>query len=401
MSFVLYFILVSATVISTTHYVDAKRRLSKVEEDDIEKQLKILNKKPVKTITTKIGDIIDCVDIYKQPAFDHPLLRDHKLQLAPSSIPGVITNKTNPSYSIFRGLQKKGCPSGTVPIRRTTRDDLVNAKQYMKKIEPFYANNTFPNTDIAYHFVAVEEVINGKQYYGALSSISTHDLTVYRGEFSTSQIWIVNGPINEINTIEFGLIHDPSLFRDSRARLYGSWTTDGHRSTGCRNMLCLGFMQISSTITFGQDFRASIYGKEVHENYFMVNLNAGNWWLNVGPYADAMVPVGYWPGAIFNHLNVSASVVRHGGFVSKTSRGSTPPMGNGHIPQTDDYSKTAFMSQMKYIDKDNNRLDIDPRFIEIKNSARTDCYNIIFDGNLGQHWDMTMVYGGPGGPTCA
>lgn len=26
------------------------------------------------------GDIIDCVDINKQPAFDHPLLKNHKIQ---------------------------------------------------------------------------------------------------------------------------------------------------------------------------------------------------------------------------------------------------------------------------------------------------------------------------------
>lgn len=27
------------------------------------------------------GDIIDCIDIYKQPAFDHPSLKDHKIQV--------------------------------------------------------------------------------------------------------------------------------------------------------------------------------------------------------------------------------------------------------------------------------------------------------------------------------
>jgi len=27
------------------------------------------------------GDIIDCIDIYKQPAFDHPALRNHKIQV--------------------------------------------------------------------------------------------------------------------------------------------------------------------------------------------------------------------------------------------------------------------------------------------------------------------------------
>jgi len=27
------------------------------------------------------GDIIDCIPISKQPAFDHPFLKDHKIQV--------------------------------------------------------------------------------------------------------------------------------------------------------------------------------------------------------------------------------------------------------------------------------------------------------------------------------
>ncbi|KAJ9538257.1 hypothetical protein OSB04_030990 [Centaurea solstitialis] len=34
----------------------------------------------VKTIRVKEGDIIDCVDIYKQPAFNHPALKNHTIQ---------------------------------------------------------------------------------------------------------------------------------------------------------------------------------------------------------------------------------------------------------------------------------------------------------------------------------
>ncbi|VAI16813.1 unnamed protein product [Triticum turgidum subsp. durum] len=35
-----------------------------------------------KTIQTEDGDIFDCIDIKSQPAFDHPLLRNHSIQLA-------------------------------------------------------------------------------------------------------------------------------------------------------------------------------------------------------------------------------------------------------------------------------------------------------------------------------
>ncbi|KAB8102097.1 hypothetical protein EE612_033330 [Oryza sativa] len=42
--------------------------------------LKRLNKPPLATIQSPDGDIIDCVHISRQPAFDHPLLRDHTIQ---------------------------------------------------------------------------------------------------------------------------------------------------------------------------------------------------------------------------------------------------------------------------------------------------------------------------------
>ncbi|BAT15752.1 Os12g0131750 [Oryza sativa Japonica Group] len=33
----------------------------------------------IKTIESECGDIIDCVDIYKQPSLKNPLLKDHKI----------------------------------------------------------------------------------------------------------------------------------------------------------------------------------------------------------------------------------------------------------------------------------------------------------------------------------
>ncbi|OMO93194.1 hypothetical protein COLO4_17043 [Corchorus olitorius] len=53
-----------------------------IEEDlELERQLKILNKPPITTFQTEEGDIIDCIDINKQPALDNPLLKNHKIQV--------------------------------------------------------------------------------------------------------------------------------------------------------------------------------------------------------------------------------------------------------------------------------------------------------------------------------
>ncbi|KAI3849949.1 hypothetical protein MKW98_026863, partial [Papaver atlanticum] len=106
--------------------------VSEEEIIEIEKQLKILNKPPIKTIITKMGDTIDCIDIYKQPSFDHPLLKNHKIQMKPSysirkeNIRKIDSSATKASLEQINELGKEiMCPVGTVPIRRTTKRELI------------------------------------------------------------------------------------------------------------------------------------------------------------------------------------------------------------------------------------------------------------------------------------
>ncbi|XP_039123920.1 uncharacterized protein LOC120260500 [Dioscorea cayenensis subsp. rotundata] len=63
--------------------VNGKRNIFSLKETEelVEQKLKILNKPAVKSIKSEDGDIIDCVNIYKQPAFDHPLLKNHKIKV--------------------------------------------------------------------------------------------------------------------------------------------------------------------------------------------------------------------------------------------------------------------------------------------------------------------------------
>ncbi|MCD7460864.1 hypothetical protein HAX54_044627 [Datura stramonium] len=112
--------------------VQGEIKLSKLEDLELEKQLKLLNKPALKTIKTKYGDTYDCVDFYKQPAFDHPLLKNHNFhpKMKPT-LAGTLQNSstssaTNKLSSIW--LEDSGCPSGTVPIKRITKNDLIRQK---------------------------------------------------------------------------------------------------------------------------------------------------------------------------------------------------------------------------------------------------------------------------------
>ncbi|KAF3580334.1 hypothetical protein DY000_02032175 [Brassica cretica] len=57
-----------------------KVNLSGQREQEIELRLKQLNKQALKSIESSDGEIIDCIPIAKQPAFDHPNVKNHMIQ---------------------------------------------------------------------------------------------------------------------------------------------------------------------------------------------------------------------------------------------------------------------------------------------------------------------------------
>ncbi|GJZ35228.1 putative neprosin, partial [Tanacetum coccineum] len=67
-------------------------------------------------------------------------------------------------------------------------------------------------------------------------------------DFSIPQIWVIaDVPNHGVNTVEVGLHVIPSMHKDNALRLFNYWTSDGYNS-GCYNLLCLGFVQISSKV---------------------------------------------------------------------------------------------------------------------------------------------------------
>ncbi|PQQ03652.1 uncharacterized protein Pyn_25836 [Prunus yedoensis var. nudiflora] len=73
------------------------------------------------------GNIIDCFDIYTQPAFDNPLLKNHKIQLRPTSFPAQMKNSAPVTDPISETWSKReACPDdGTVPIHRTEQQRMI------------------------------------------------------------------------------------------------------------------------------------------------------------------------------------------------------------------------------------------------------------------------------------
>lgn len=188
---------------------------------ELRKHLNRFNKPPVKTIQSPDGDFIDCIPINHQPAFDHPFLKNHTIQMRPNYHPEGLfgdskvkfgtkpTPRANPIRQLWHSNGK--CSEGTIPVRRTKEDDVLRAssvKRYGRKKHRAVAKPRSPDPDLVnesghQHAIAYVE---GDKYYGAKATINVWEPKIQQpNEFSLSQIWILGGSFGEdLNSIEAG-----------------------------------------------------------------------------------------------------------------------------------------------------------------------------------------------------
>ncbi|KAG7556532.1 Neprosin activation peptide [Arabidopsis suecica] len=321
---------------------------------DIDMKLKALNKPALKTIKSEDGDIIDCIDIYKQHAFDHPALRNHKIQMKPSIEFGTkkttIPNNGSSEQITSQIWSKSGnCPKGTVPVRRVSREDISRASSpshFGRKTPHRYSfldkalqhkgnfNITAEKITHARPKLRSEAVLIalGFNFIGAQSDINVwNPPRVQASDYSSAQIWLLGGLSDTFESIEAGWAVNPRVFGDSRTRLFTYWTKDGYTKTGCVNLLCAGFVQTTTKFALGAAIEP-VSTTSQKQHYITVSMfldpNSGNWWLTC-----AKNVIGYWPGTLFTYLKHSATAVQWGGEVHSPNVGKKPhtrtSMGSG------------------------------------------------------------------------
>ncbi|KAI3437293.1 Neprosin domain-containing protein [Psidium guajava] len=158
-------------------------KTSLLQDDlDLERQLKTMNKPPIKTFVTKEGETIDCIDINRQPSLDHPLLKNHKIQRKPS--PHIVNSPTSSSTGnskLVAFRPREPCPAGTVPIPRVRKEDLIRARSLLKNPSSFVRVG---NDDPSHHLVSIL-VDDVETKYGVDAHMSVYNLTpVVEDQFS-------------------------------------------------------------------------------------------------------------------------------------------------------------------------------------------------------------------------
>ncbi|OWM85310.1 hypothetical protein CDL15_Pgr028097 [Punica granatum] len=231
-------------------------RLSEEEDLALERQIQAINKPAIRSFKTSYGATIDCVNIYKQLAFDHPLLKNHTIQMKPEHVPEGDMRKTRRMASLYLGGQR--CPKGTVPIVRATKEDLLMAKYIPRHPGSHMETEYSPNSDdIPGQHSAMFEFRRPTR--GAKASISNWNPAVSSEQFSLAKISVVAASGADLNNVQAGWMSYDSLYPDS-TRLFIYWTADGYQKTGCYNLLCPGFIQVSSTLPIGSPVQSSQYG---------------------------------------------------------------------------------------------------------------------------------------------
>ncbi|KAA8515744.1 hypothetical protein F0562_018645 [Nyssa sinensis] len=375
---------------------------------EVKKHLERLNKPPLKSIKSQDGDIIDCVHISHQPAFDHPFLKNHTIQMRPNYHPEGLFGESK----VFNSISNDGskpitqlwhlggrCPEGTIPIRRTSREDILRAssvksfgkKQHRSTPQPRSADPDLINQSGHQHAIAYVE---GDKYYGAKATMNVWEPKIQQpNEFSLSQLWILGGSFSQdLNSIEAGWQVSPDLYGDSNTRFFTYWTSDAYQATGCYNLLCSGFIQINNEIAMGASiYPVSGYRGSQYDISILVwkDPKEGNWWMQFGN--DYVL--GYWPAFLFSNLADSASMIEWGGEVVNSEadgQHTTTQMGSGRFPE-EGFGKASYFRNIQIVDGSNNLRA--PKDIGTF-TEQSNCYDVKVGKN--GDWGNYFYYGGPG-----
>ncbi|ONK60717.1 uncharacterized protein A4U43_C08F21820 [Asparagus officinalis] len=341
-----------------------RRRIARAGKDEAEAK-------------SQSGHFYDCIDIYKQPAFDNPLLKDHKLQMSPSSFPRGVTRELQPSTAKYNFYKNISCPLGTVQIRRTTKNDLIHAKTLQNHIK---GHNSFQSKIASLngsHFAVMKSVLG--EYYGSHAALVVYGFpNITLNQLTMSEIWVIGGaegPEDEVNVVQAG------------------WDADGYKKA-CYNLECQGFVVVSRSASPGIEiFPLSTYGgiQELIDITIFKDQETGNWWLAFG---DDFV--GYWPKENFNKME-KATEVDWGGAVYSPLNEPSPPMGSGHLP-FEGLNKTCYFLNVELVDKNNKYYSADKINVELGADAPS-YYNIDENMETGYPDGYRFRYGGPGGYT--
>ncbi|GAB2253595.1 hypothetical protein Droror1_Dr00006442 [Drosera rotundifolia] len=342
----------------------------------------------IKTIVGDDGEVVDCVDIHKQPAFDHLLLKNHKIQMEPSTYPKGIQPSDSLVPLFLESWRKNGkCPDDAIPIRRRVETGIPITKRMLNvSLATSKSGPTHQYAVMQYYAPTAGTIKGGHGIFDVWNpSLNTSS------DFSLTQIWVVSGSGSNVNTMEAGWQKYPARTGDNQTHFFIYWTRDSYNQTGCYDLYCAGFVQSNKQMTIGAPLNVSTYnGKQVEVEILIDKDNSsGNWWLYVNNQT-----VGYWPPSIFTALANGADNVQWGGEIYENSgsggQHTNTQMGSGHFP-SEGYRNASYVRGFRYKNATGYQVAQPSPVYQL--TTVNSCWTMQVSANA---TDYMMFYGGPG-----
>ncbi|KAK9733466.1 hypothetical protein RND81_04G069400 [Saponaria officinalis] len=344
MSFTKFIILMLSYSFLIAHKTEGIR-LTKVAEIDLDKQYQLLRKPSTKTIQTEYGDVYDCIDFYRQPAFDHPLLKNHTFY--PEMRSTYTSNEDEKRCSDIMAnvvLKDGGCPKGTVPIRRVSKEEFYKIHRFTNS---YATSGIQPKPGTHYAVIQTNSNPSTVTYSGEGGTFNAYNISLEQSQYSAAEFLIQN----DDDRIKAGWMVNPTVNKDNHARIFGYFDAG---QSHCFNTLCPGFVAVRKDIYLGIPLTPlSVRGEMPY--YFQMRIHQdivnGNWWLNV-----CGEDIGFWPKQIFTTMSNTATLVAVGGEAYSPIDRPLPPMGNGYYP-VQSMRLSAYCSHIVFVDGNHRIID--------------------------------------------
>lgn len=293
-----------------------------------------------------------------------------------------------------------GCEGGTIPVRRITLEEMTqfpDLRRFFEKkpeapSDPSEANEA-PLVNAASHkYAYMQQTVDNLGGNSNISLWSPNVNTALGEVFSLSQAWYVGGSGAATQTVEVGWQNYPAKYGSQKSALFIYWTADNYTKTGCYNLECPAFVQVSGNGMLGSSFSVySTAGGAQQEFSARFLLHQGNWWLAInGTW------IGYYPGSIYKggQLTRNAQSIKFG----TESVGATvwPAEGSGYW-STSGWTYAAYQRNLFYSDTTGTLRW--STLTAVNPSPK--CYSASGPySSSSSGWNVYFYAGGPGGSGC-
>ena len=226
--------------------------------------------------------------------------------------------------------------------------------------------------------------------------------------FSLGQLWAIGGSGSATQSVEVGWQVYPAHYQgDYAPHLFVYWTADNYGTTGCYNLDCGAFVQVSTTLVAGQQVAASATnGTQVEGTLaFYKDPTYLNWYLFQQNSDGTYTMLGYYPIGLFGsgQLSQYATTLLYGGetiLYNPYVGLFQVPMGSGIDPSFSsppEIGQVAYQRGLKYMGVNGVLADFP------SNGTFSDCgYGLAngFGANTSYGatscWGTWIFFGGPG-----